>query len=88
MIFDEKNGKIASLVVKPISKESLIGVPRDPDGNVMIAFSAVMSIRDYIIVNERVLAIQQLKARPTIQPSQSTAPPAPPVQPLPPEKQP
>jgi sporulation protein YlmC with PRC-barrel domain len=83
MIFDEKGGKIVSLVVKPISKESLMGVPRDPDGNVMIAFSAVMSIRDFIIINERVLAVQQLKARPTIQTSQPTAPP---VQPLPPEK--
>lgn len=88
MIFDEKSGKIVSLVVKPISKESLMGVPRDPDGNVMIAFSAVMSIRDFIIVNERVLAVQQLKSRPTIQSSQSQAPPAPPVQSLPPEKQP
>jgi len=88
MVFEEKSGKIASLVVKPMSKESLIGVPRDPDGNVMIAFSAVMSIRDFIIINERVLAIQQLKGRPTIQREQPQVQPAPLVQPSPPDKQP
>ncbi|MEW6222747.1 MAG: PRC-barrel domain-containing protein [Candidatus Hadarchaeota archaeon] len=83
MTFDEKDGKILSLVVKPISRESLTGIPKDPDGNVMIPFSAVMSIRDFIIVNERVLAIQQLKTPPPIK----QAGPAEPA-PLPPERKP
>ncbi len=64
ILFDEKDGKIQSLVVRPISKEALGNVPRDSSGNALIPFSAVMSIRDFIVVNERVLAIQQLRARP------------------------
>lgn len=64
--FDEKDGKILSLVVRPISKETLGNVPRDSRGNALIPFSAVMSIRDFIVVNERVLAIQQLKGRPKV----------------------
>ncbi|MBA7608220.1 hypothetical protein ES703_15396 [subsurface metagenome] len=64
ILFDEKDGKIQSIVVKPISKETLGNIPRDSSGNALIPFSAVMSIRDFIVINERVLAIQQLKARP------------------------
>ena len=64
ILFDEKDGKIQSIVVRPISKETLGNIPRDSSGNALIPFSAVMSIRDFIVVNERVLAIQQLKARP------------------------
>jgi sporulation protein YlmC with PRC-barrel domain len=73
ILFDEKDGKIHSLIVKPITREILEGVPRDQSGNALIPFKAVMSIRDFIVVNERVLAIQQLKAQPkTAQPDQST----------------
>ncbi len=64
ILFDEKDGKIHSLVVRPFSKETFEGVPRDSSGNALIPFSAVMSIRDFIVVNERVLAIQQMKAPP------------------------
>jgi sporulation protein YlmC with PRC-barrel domain len=64
ILFDEKDGKILSLVVRPTSRETLGNVPRDSSGNALIPFSAVMSIRDFIVVNERVLAIQQLKVRP------------------------
>ncbi len=64
IMFDEKDGKIQSLVVRPISKDALGNVPRDSSGNALIPFSAVMSIRDFIVVNERVLAIQQLRVRP------------------------
>lgn len=64
ILFDEKDGKIYSLVVRPLSRDTLKGVPQDPNGNVLIPFSAVMSIRDFIVVNERVLAIQQLKSQP------------------------
>ncbi len=65
ILFNEKDGKIQSIVVRPISKETLGNIPRDSSGNALIPFSAVMSIRDFIVINERVLAVQQLKARPT-----------------------
>ncbi len=65
ILFDERNGKIQSLVVRPISKEALANIPRDSSGNALIPFSAVMSIRDFVVVNERVLAIQQLRTRPS-----------------------
>ncbi len=65
ILFDERDGKIISLVVRPISKDVLIGVPRDPSGDALLPFSAVMSIRDFVVVNERVLAVHQLKAQPT-----------------------
>jgi sporulation protein YlmC with PRC-barrel domain len=64
ILFDERNGKIQSLVVKPIEKEALGTIPRDSGGNALIPFSAVMSIRDFVVINERVLAIQQLRTRP------------------------
>jgi sporulation protein YlmC with PRC-barrel domain len=64
ILFDEKDGKIHSLIIKPITKEILEGLPRDTSGNALIPFKAVISIRDFIVVNERVLAIQQLKAQP------------------------
>ena len=81
ILFDENDGKIQSLVVKPVTKETLEGIPRDSSGNALIPFRAVMSIRDFIVVNERVLAIQQLKAQPKpAQPVQTL----PPIQALPP----
>ncbi|KUO40762.1 MAG: hypothetical protein AVW05_03330 [Hadesarchaea archaeon DG-33] len=64
ILFDEKDGKVQSIVVRPISKETLGNIPRDSSGNALIPFSAVMSIRDFIVINERVLAIQQLKTGP------------------------
>jgi sporulation protein YlmC with PRC-barrel domain len=79
IIFDEKDGKIMSLVIKPASKEIVGSVQRDSSGNAIIPFNSVMSIRDFVVVNERVLAIQQLKAQPRTAPE--TLPPA-----LPPKK--
>lgn len=81
ILFDENDGKVHSLIVKPITKETLEGVPKDSSGNALIPFRAVMSIRDFVVVNERVLAIQQLKAQP--RPAQPTQTP-PPTQALPP----
>lgn len=51
-----------SLLVKPLSADVLPNIPRTEDGNISIPFGAVMSIRDYLVVNERVLAIQRLKS--------------------------
>lgn len=69
IIFDEKDGKIISLVVKPASREVVTSMQRDSSGNAIIPFTAVMSIRDFVVVNERVLAIQQLKAQPRTSPA-------------------
>jgi sporulation protein YlmC with PRC-barrel domain len=81
ILFDENDGKINSLVVRPITKVTLEGVPKDSSGNALIPFKAVMSIRDFVVVNERVLAIQQLKVQPKpAQPTQTL----PPTQDLPP----
>lgn len=64
ILFDERDGKIATIVVKPATRDAVGNMQRDSSGNALIPFSAVMSIRDYVVVNERVLAIQQLKAQP------------------------
>ena len=66
ILFNEKDGKVQSIVVRPISKETLGNIPRDSSGNALIPFSAVMSIRDFIVINERGLAIQQLKTQPKL----------------------
>ena len=65
MLIDETNGRILSLVVKPVGKEVLKDLPKDESGLPLVPLEAVMAIRDFIVVNERVLAIQQLKTKPT-----------------------
>lgn len=69
MLVDEGNGRIISLVVRPVTKEVLENLPKDASRNALLPFSSVMAIRDYIVVNERVLAIQQLK-KPTLRPAE------------------
>ncbi len=64
MTVDEEKGEIISLVVRPLIRERLEKLPKDPDGNALIPFSLVTAMRDYIVVNEQALAIQQLRARP------------------------
>ena len=64
MLVDETNGKIVSLAVNPIGKGVLESMPKDANGLPLIPFDAVMAMRDYIVVNERVLTIQQLKTKP------------------------
>ena len=63
-LVDEQSGKILSLVVKPAVRGVLEGLPTDPAGNALVPFSSVMAIRDYIVINERTLAIQQIKRAP------------------------
>ena len=62
VVFDESDGKITSILVRPVSPDVLPSVPRAQDGTISVPFGAVMSIRDYIVVNERVLAIQRLRS--------------------------
>lgn len=64
ILVDEQSGKITSLVVRPAEKTGLQDVPKDELGNALIPFSSVMAMRDYIVINERALMLQQLKRRP------------------------
>ncbi|MCD6248276.1 MAG: PRC-barrel domain-containing protein [Hadesarchaea archaeon] len=63
MLVDEASGKIQAVLVRPESKEVAKNLPTDESGNIMIPFNAVTAIRDFVVVNERSLAVQQLKAR-------------------------
>ncbi len=81
MLFDEKDGKIVTIVVKPTTRDAVGNMQRDQSGNALIPFSAVMSIRDYVVVNERVLAIQQLKAQPKATTPEALPPALPPLPP-------
>ena len=63
IMVDETDGRITSMTVKPESKETAASLPTDESGNIMIPFTAVQAIRDYIVVSERNLAVQQLKKR-------------------------
>lgn len=84
MLVDEESGRIHSLVVKPVTKETLENLPKEKGGNALLPFSSVMAIRDYIVVNERVLVIQQLK-KPTFRPAEQAPAPAAPSPPTEPQ---
>ncbi len=62
LIMDENTGAILSLVVKPAEKGMLDSLPKDDRGLPVIAYSSVIAIKELIVVNERVLAIHQMKA--------------------------
>ena len=83
MVIDETNGKILALSIKLSKEVSLQGLEKDDSGNPLIPFSAVLAMRDFIVVNERALTIQLAKTRQPAQPVQAvipTAPLAPPSQ--------
>lgn len=75
ILVDEDTGKLASLVVKVISKEVFGNLTPDRQGNVLIPFNAVMAIGDCIVLNERALVVQQLKSTPTTSFSSPATPP-------------
>jgi len=82
ILIDEVNGKVLALAVKLGKEITLQGLQKDDKGSPLIPFSAVLAMRDYIVVSERALTIQQIRGRP-VQPV-ITAPPAeqaPPSQP-------
>ena len=78
-IIDENNGKILALSVKLAKGVTLQGLQKDEGGNPLIPFSAVLAMRDYIVVNERALAIQMAKMPQT--PPVQLAIPSPPAKP-------
>ncbi|MEM3401816.1 MAG: PRC-barrel domain-containing protein [Candidatus Hadarchaeales archaeon] len=59
--FDEKDGRVLSLLVRPLSGDVFKAIPRDAQGLINIPYSAVVSVRDFIVVNEKVLVIQQVR---------------------------
>jgi len=73
IVVDEGNGKVLALCVKLAKGVTLQGLQRDESGNLLIPFSAVLAMRDYIVVNERALAIQMAKMPQTL-PVQSAVP--------------
>lgn len=78
IVIDEGNGKILALSVKLAKGVTLQGLQKDEGSNPLIPFSAVLAMRDYIVVNERALAIHMSKTPQT--------PPVQPVIPSPPAK--
>lgn len=60
---DEDTGKIETLVIKPESQEIAQNLSTDEDGNALVPFSSVVAVRDYIVISEKSLAVQQLKSR-------------------------
>lgn len=73
LIMDENTGAILSLVVKPAQKGLLDNLPKDDRGLPVISYSSVIAVKELIVVNERVLAIHQMKASGT-PPAVETAP--------------
>ena len=76
-IIDENNGKVLALCVKLAKGVTLQGLQKDESGNPLIPFSAVLAMRDYIVVNERALAIQMSKVPQTLPVQPAVAPPTP-----------
>lgn len=60
---DEETGAVETLVIKPESEEIAQSLSTNDEGYAMVPFGAVASVKDYIVVNENSLAIQQLKSR-------------------------
>ncbi|KXA90623.1 hypothetical protein AKJ57_04010 [candidate division MSBL1 archaeon SCGC-AAA259A05] len=63
MEVDEDTGKVEALKIKPESEEIAQTLTTDDEGNALIPFRSLMAIRDYIVVSEKSLAVQQLKGR-------------------------
>ena len=79
ILIDENNGKVLALSVKLAKGVTLQGLQKDEGGNPLIPFSAVLAMRDYIVVNERALAIQMAKVPQALpaQPAAAAPPPKP-----------
>ncbi|KXB06219.1 hypothetical protein AKJ53_00980 [candidate division MSBL1 archaeon SCGC-AAA382F02] len=60
---DEDTGEVETLLIKPETQEIAQNLSTDADGNAMVPFSSVVAIRDYIVISEKSLAVQQLKRK-------------------------
>jgi len=72
--FDETSGKIISLIVKPVSSEAFTNFPKNEDGTISLPFTAVVSIKDFVVVSEKVIGIHLMKSTPE-KPESSSLPP-------------
>lgn len=61
IIINENSGKLETLVIDPESEEIKENLMTNEDGNVLVPFSSVVAVKDYIIISERSLAIQQAR---------------------------
>ncbi len=59
---DKETGEVETLVVKPESEEIAQNLSTDEDGYALVPFSSVVAVRDYIVISEKSLAVQQLKS--------------------------
>ena len=52
IIIDEKTGEFISIVVEPVSSESLprISYPKDKDGNLIIPYDSVNAVSKVVVV--------------------------------------
>lgn len=60
---NKDSGEVETLIVKPESQEIAQSLSTDEDGNALVPFSSVVAVRDYIVISEKSLAVQQLKSR-------------------------
>ncbi len=82
LLVDETSGKIVSVCVKPVSGETFRNLPRDK-GQLLLPYTSVLAVREFMIVSERVLTILEMKSRsplapPSPAPAQPAAPQGPP----------
>lgn len=61
IIIDENDGKLETLVIEPESQEVAQNLTTDEEGNVLVPFSSVVAVRDYIVISEKSLAVQQAR---------------------------
>jgi sporulation protein YlmC with PRC-barrel domain len=89
LLVDETSGKILSVCVKPVRGDIFRNLPKDK-GQLLLPYTSVLAVREFMIVSERVLTILEMKGRaPAPQPAPLPAPsPAPPPQPTAPPSQP
>ncbi|MFQ6088571.1 MAG: PRC-barrel domain-containing protein [Candidatus Methanofastidiosia archaeon] len=53
MVADEKTGKLVALVVEPTTEEMRSMLMTDKEGLVLIPFTALRAVKDFIIVDAR-----------------------------------
>ncbi len=67
MVVDEITGKALRLACRP-SKDELVQelirtLPHDKGGNVLIPFTTVKHVRDYIVLDEKLVRIYSMRSR-------------------------
>jgi sporulation protein YlmC with PRC-barrel domain len=77
LLVEETSGKIVSVCVKPVSGDIFRNLPRDK-GQLLLPYTSVLAVREFMIVSERVLTILEMKGRaPAPPPAPLPVPPSP-----------